>query len=107
MRQLDSKKMSYKQLLYGMVCVARHIRSTGAEIDSYMGHLEFITRHACDDSYQDAAYVEYDRFVTVRFLSNPASGFMMEDPVGIGYSFHPAKLNIDFQDKMLRVQGIS
>lgn len=49
-------------------------------------------------------YVEYDRYVTDRFLGNPAFGFMMADPVGIGYSFHPAKLNLDFQD---RVAGAS
>lgn len=35
--QLDPKKMSYKQLLYGMVCVAQHIRANGADIDSYLG----------------------------------------------------------------------
>lgn len=43
-RQLDHKKMTYKQLIYGMVCVAQHIRASGGEIDGYLGHLEFITR---------------------------------------------------------------
>lgn len=99
-RQLDHKKMSYKQLLYGMVCVAQHIRSVGSDIDGYLNHLEFVTRHACDDSYQDLAYTDYDRYVTDHFLKHPAGGFVMADQVGIRYSFHAARLNVDFQEKM-------
>lgn len=38
-RNLDPKKMSYHELLYGMCCVAKHIATTGGNIESYLDHM--------------------------------------------------------------------
>lgn len=99
LRQVDYRKMSFKQLMYGMTCVAQNVRAGGYDIDGYLSHIEFITRHASDESYTDCAYAEYDHFVIDRFLKNPVAGFVIADSVAIGHAFHPAKLNMDVQDK--------
>lgn len=90
-KNLDHKKMSYKHLMFGMVSVARYLYSTNSSIDDYLAHMEFITRHACEGSYVDNAYSDYDRHVD-RYLRNSSAGFVMADPVAVGHSFHPAKL---------------
>lgn len=72
--------------------MARHIISVGGNVDSYLSHLEFISRHASDNSYIDVSYSDYDHYVVDTFLKCPGKGFPMADPVAIGYSFHPARL---------------
>lgn len=99
-RQLDHRRMSFKQLMYGMTCVAQHVRSSGYDIDGYLSHVEFISRHVSDDSYIDSAYADYDKFVIDNFLKSPISGFRIADSVAIGHAFHPAKLNSDYREKV-------
>lgn len=91
-KSLDHKKLSFKSLVYGMTCVARHILSVGGNVDAYLSHLEFVFRHACDNSYIDMSYSDYDHHVVDAFLKSPGRGFSMADPVAIGYSFHLARL---------------
>lgn len=42
-KSLDHKKLSYKSLIYGMTCVARHMLSVGGNDDAYLSHIEFIS----------------------------------------------------------------
>lgn len=99
LRLVDHRKMSFKQLMYGMNCVAQNVRHSGYDIDGYLSHVEFITRHASDDSYMNCAYADYDHFVIDNFLKNPLAGFKVADSVAIGHSFHPAKLILDNQER--------
>lgn len=39
LRQVDFRKMSFKQLLYGMMCVAQKVRASGYDIDGYLAHI--------------------------------------------------------------------
>lgn len=94
LRQVDFRKMSFKQLVYGMTRVAQHIRVSGYDIDGYLSYAEFITTHASDDSYMDCAYAEYDHYVIDNFLKNPVAGFKITDSVAIGHAFHPAELGL-------------
>lgn len=103
LKSVDYRKLSYRSLIHGMICVARHLSQTGANVDSYLAHMEFLTRHANDNSYVDLAYSEYDHNVVDRFLKNPLVGFPVADPVALGYSFHPAKLANDIDVKQQNV----
>lgn len=91
--------MTFKQLAYGMTCVARHVVASGGDIDGYIMHMEFVSRHASDNSFLDCAYAEYDRCVIDSYLKNPLLGFKTADSTAIGYAFHPGKLNHEFVDR--------
>lgn len=84
--------MTFRQLIYGMTCVARHVRATGGDVDSYLSHMEFVSCHAADNTFLDCAYAEYDRCVIDNFLRLPTMGFKTADSIAIGYAFHPGKL---------------
>lgn len=56
----------------------------------------FLSGHACENAYVDAAYAEYDHNVIDKFLTNPLLGFPTADPVALGFAFHPAKLLSEF-----------
>lgn len=103
-KSLDYKKLSYKSLIYGMICVARHIVSTGGSVDSYLAHMQFLSRHACENAYIDTAYAEYDHNVFDKFLVNPLLGFPTADPVALGFAFHPAKLLCENDNKQIGSQ---
>lgn len=99
LKTVDHKKMSYRSLIYGMVCVAKYVASIGGNVESYLSHMEFLTRHACDNSYTDVAYAKYDHNVVDQFVKSPSLGFAVADPVALGFSFHPAKLVLDTDAK--------
>lgn len=101
LKSIDYKKLSYRSLIYGMVCVARYVVSVGGNVDSYLSHMEFLCRHASENSYTDIAYAEYDHNVVDRFIKSPSNGFPVADAVALGYSFHPAKLAHDVEYKKI------
>lgn len=99
LRQLDYKKMTFKQLTYGMTCIAQHVLATGGDTDGYLMHMEFVSCHASDNSFLDCAYNEYDRCVIDGYLKSPLLGFKTADSTAIGYAFHPGKLTHDYVDR--------
>lgn len=99
-KQLDHRKLTFKQLIYGMTCVAHYVLSTGGNVDSYLQHMEFVSRHSSDNSFLDCSYSEYDKCVIDNFLKSPLGGFNVADSTAIGYAFHPGKLNQDYVEKL-------
>lgn len=59
-KDLDHRKLGFKSLLYGMCCVAKHLKSTGGNLDSYLDHMTFVCKTGHTDMYQDIAFAEYD-----------------------------------------------
>lgn len=98
-KELDHRKLTFKQLIYGMTCVARHVRASGGDIDSYLLHMEFVSRHASDNTFVDGAYAEYDRYVIDNFLKMPTMGFKTADSIAIGYAFHPGKMSHFYSER--------
>lgn len=84
--------------MYGMICVARHILAVGGNVEAYLSHMEFMSHHACNSSYVDMSYSDYDHNVVDAFLKSPVRGFPMADPVAIGDSFHPARLVSEYTE---------
>lgn len=70
-KQVDHRKLTFKQLIYGMNCVAHHVLGSGGNIDSYLHHMEFVSRYASDNSFVDCSYSEYDKCVADNYLRNP------------------------------------
>lgn len=80
--------MSYRKLVHGMVLVARNILAQGGDINGYLGHMEYLTRHGKNGDYNDLAYVEYDKIVIDNYLQNPSSGIKVGDTMTASYCFH-------------------
>lgn len=73
-KQISHKLMTYPKLIHGMVLVARYIRANGGDIDKYLAHMDYVTRHGKTEDYQDSAYIEYDKMIIDDFVRNPSTG---------------------------------
>lgn len=71
-----------------MVLVARNIIAQGGSVDTYLGHMEYVTRHGKNGDYNDQAYVEYDKIVIDNYVQNPSGGIKIGDTMAASYCFH-------------------
>lgn len=88
LKQISHKMMTYRKLVHGMVLVAKDIRSRGGDIDSYLSHMDYVTRHGKNEDYQDSAYIEYDRMVVDEFIKNPSAGIKVGNVMASSFCFH-------------------
>lgn len=88
LKQITYKSMSYRKLVHGMVLVARNIIAQGGSVDTYLRHMEYVTRHGKYGDYTDQAYVEYDKIIIDNYVQNPSSGIKVGDTMAASYCFH-------------------
>lgn len=88
LKNVSYKSMSYRKLIHGMVLVARNIVTQGGDINSYLDHMEYLTRHGKNGDYTDMAYVEYDKIVIDDYIQNPSNGIKVGDTMAASYCFH-------------------
>lgn len=88
LKSVSYKSMSYRKLIHGMVLVARNIVSQGGDINSYLGHMEYLTRHGKNGDYTDQAYVECDKIVIDNYVQNPSAGIKVGDVKASSFCFH-------------------
>lgn len=100
-RNLDHKKLSYRELIYGMCCVAKHVKLSGGDLDSYLDHMTFVCKTAQSELYQDVAFADYDKFVVDRVVNGISKSFVPQDAIGFTSHFHAAMLNLDKQAELL------
>lgn len=82
----DHSKLDTVDLLYGWVCVADHLLSTGGDIMSYIKHLKFAAGMLHSRRFFDAGAVKYDRFIIDKYLRCKSAGFE-PDTVGSSLTF--------------------
>lgn len=87
-KQISYKALSYRKLIHGMVLIARSILSQGGNVDEYLGHMEYVTRHGKNGDYTDQAYAEYDKIVIDNYVQNPTKGIIAGDVMASSYCFH-------------------
>lgn len=87
-KQVSHKNMSYRKLVHGMVLVARHIRKNGGDLDRYLAHMDYVTRHGKNADYMDSAYVEYDKMIIDDLVREPSSGLKVGDVMASSFCFH-------------------
>lgn len=74
-KNISHRSMSYRKLIHGMVLVARNMLSQGNDIQGYLRHMEYVTRHGKDGDYTDLAYAEYDKFSDRQFYTRSRRGY--------------------------------
>lgn len=87
-KQISHKMMTYRKLIHGMVLVAKNIRANGGDIDKYLSHMDYVTRHGKNEDYQDSAYIEYDKMVVDDFVRNPSEGIKACNVMASSFCFH-------------------
>ena len=92
-KNLDHSKMTFKELMSGMGRVMLHLSNTGGNVTSYLGHFSFVTRKAGAHSFNDLAYVSYDRHVVDQFINGDTDEFVAGDLFGVALHFHAGNLN--------------
>lgn len=90
-RNLDHKKLSYRNLVYGMCCVAKHVKAVGGDLDSYLDHMIFISKTAQSELYQVVAFADY---VVDKVVTGVSTSFVPNVTNVISH-FHAAMLNLD------------
>ena len=91
-KNLDHTKLSFKELMSGMGRVMLHLSKTGGNVSSYIGHFSFMTRKAGAHTFNDLAYVGYDRHVVDQFINGESEEFVAGDLFGIALHFHAGNL---------------
>lgn len=87
-KQVSHKMMTYCKLVHGMVRVAKVIRASGGDIDNYLSHMDYVTRHGKNEDYQDSAYIDYDKMVVDEFIGNPSAGIKVGNVMASSFCFH-------------------
>lgn len=100
-KDLDHRKMSFRDLIYGMCCVLKHLKSVSGDVDSYLEHMTFILKTGQSELYQDVAFCDYNKFVTDKVIEGKSTSFIPSDSLGFSSHFHAATLNLDKQAELL------
>ena len=91
-KNLDHTKLTFKELMSGMGRVMLHLSKTGGNVASHMCHFSFLMRKAGAHSFNDLAYVGYDRHVVDPVIIGESEDFVAGDLFGIALHFHAGNL---------------
>ena len=76
-------KLTYREFLYGALCVADTLGQEGRQVSGYINHLRFIAwKAAMGGAYQTQALVRYDQHVTSKVLRGSLPDWPFGDDEG-------------------------
>ena len=91
-KSLDHTKLTYRELVCGMSKVLEYLVSINGEASSYLEHMIFLTKQASTHSFNDTAYVAYDRSVVDKVIKGGSVKFIAGDTLSVSSHFHAGNL---------------
>ena len=88
LKSIDHTKLTYKELVSGMVRVLEYLVSANGDATSYIEHLAFVTKQASLHSFYDSAYVSYNRSVVDKVVRGSSIKFIAGDTLSASSHFH-------------------
>ena len=92
-KSIDHTKLTFRELISGMGRVLEYLVQINWEATSYLEHFNFLTKQASVHSFNDSAYVAYDRAVVDKVICGVNKRFVAGDSLAVSSHFHAGNLS--------------